>query len=1037
MRAHGLFIGVDRYRSPLVSELTCAARDAEALFALFTDTLGRDSMVLLTDELATRAAIVDQFDNRLRQVAEDDLVFISYSGHGSDDFFLITHDADPADFPATTIALNEVVEFLAGIPSKRVILVLDCCFSGGAGARVFHHALPTRSIASVDAALARVADEGRIILTACDPTQEALEDPVEGHGMLTRYLLDALRGAPEVVDAGSLKLYPLLDYVTTRVNDEAASLFGHDQRPTFRGRVDGQLRLPVFVAGAEFARRFPERAALPVSDDLGDLAAHGLPEVIIEALSIRIPRLNELQREAVNTHGVLAGRSLVVSAPTSSGKTMVGELAALRGAADRRRALFLMPLKALVADKYDDFTRKYGALGIRVRRATGDTADDIPDLMAGRYDIALMTYEKAAALLLASPHLLRGVGTIIVDEVQMLADRSRGAALEFLLTLLRHRRRKGVRAQLVLLSAVVGNTNGLERWISGGLLRTDVRPIPLDEGILRADGTFRFEADDGTPKLLHIARPEYRKGSAQDILIPVVRKLVQDGESVIVFRESKSKTRSVAAYLARELGLPPATTAMAALPRTDLSTASQGLRGVLSGGVAFHNADLAREERAAVEDAFRSGDGVKVIVATTTLAMGINTPASTVIIAGLEHPGEDGGPYTVAEYKNMAGRAGRLGFAPRGKSMIVCLSAIEEHQRWSHYVKGNLEALASRFLDSDPATLICRVLATADKTKAPSMGEADVIGFIESSFGAFQQAQRSPRRAFSPEVLSDTLGRLLANRLVHQDDQGYRLTELGRVAGASGVAVESILRVAEALRGIPAASVRDAALIAATQLTVELEAVLFPVHRTSTKERERWHGALRAQHIPPKLLHSVLHGQDATARAKRVAAILMWIQGKELAAIEASIMRHMRTDDAAGAIRAAAERTRDLLPVAVRVVELLLNGAPEGLGARADRLLVQLELGVPSTIVPLAKFAGSRLGRGDYLILDARGLRDAGALAAASDAQLESILGSKEKLRILRDCEARMRAEADFADEVSDTMPDVIDDVAVDEQDTI
>lgn len=429
MRAHGLFIGVDRYRSPLVSELTCAARDAEALYALFTDTFGRESMVLLTDELATRATLVDQFENRLRQVSEDDLVFISYSGHGSDDFFLITHDADPDDFATTAVALDQVVEFLAGLPSKRVILVLDCCFSGGAGARVFRHALPTRSIASVNATLARVADEGRIILTACDPKQEAIEDPVVGHGMLTRYLIDALRGAPEVVDAGNLKLYPLLDYVTTRVNDEAASLFGHDQRPTFRGRVDGQLRLPVFVAGAEFARRFPERAAPPVSDELGDLAAHGLPDVIIEALRTRIPRLNELQREAVNTHGVLAGRSLVVSAPTSSGKTMVGELAALRGAANRRRTLFLMPLKALVADKYDDFTRKYGSLGIRIRRATGDTADDIPDLMRGRYDIALMTYEKAAALLLASPHLLRGVGTIIIDEVQMLADRSRGATL--------------------------------------------------------------------------------------------------------------------------------------------------------------------------------------------------------------------------------------------------------------------------------------------------------------------------------------------------------------------------------------------------------------------------------------------------------------------------------------------------------------------------------------------------------------------------------------------------------------------------------
>ena len=599
---------------------------------------------------------------------------------------------------------------------------------------------------------------------------------------------------------------------------------------------------------------------------------------------------------------------------------------------------------------------------------------------------------------------------------------------------MRERRRKGVRAQLVLLSAVVGDTNGLERWISGSLLRTDVRPIPLDEGILCADGTFRFVSDDGGQKVQHIANTNYRKGSAQDVLIPVVRKLVNDGESVIVFREIKSMTRAVAAYLSRELGLPPAMAAMAALPQTDLSAASKALRDALAGGVAFHNADLALEERAAIENAFRKGDGVKVIVATTTLAMGINTPASTVIIAGLEHPGDEGGPYSVAEYKNMAGRAGRFGFSPRGKSMIVCLNPMEEHQLWSHYVKGSVESLASRFLDSDPATLICRVLATADRVKVPSMRKADMLGFIESSFGAFQQAQRSARHTFSSEMVSDTLDRLLLNQLIRQDDAGYQLTELGRVAGANGVAVESILRVAEALRGTPAPSVRDAALIAATQLTVELDAVVFPIHKKSTKERERWHGALRTQQLPSKLLQSILQGQNATARAKRAAAVFMWIQGKELSAIEASIMRHLPGEDAAGAIRAAAERTRDLLPVAVRVVELLLNGEAVGMGARADRLLVQLELGVSAPMVPLAKLAGTRLGRGDYLALDVRGLRHPVSLAAASDVEIETLLASKEKVRVVRECEARMGAEADATCDLSDTMPDVFEETrAVDD----
>jgi helicase len=1026
MRAHGLFIGIDRYRSPLISELTCAARDAEALYALFVDTFGHDSMVLLQDDFASRAAISKEFEERLAHVADDDFVFVSYSGHGSDDFFLVTHDADPSDFASSALALDEVVHLLARIPSKRVMVVLDCCFSGGAGARVFHHGLPARSLDSVEAALARIGDEGRIIFTACDPKQEAFENPVEGHGMLTRHLLDALRGAPDVVEADRLKLYALLGYVTTRVSDEAAS-FGLDQRPTFRGSVDGELKLPIFIAGQEFSRRFPGRVPAPVSADISSLVDQGIPKVIVDALSARIPRLNELQMEAMNAFGVLAGRSIVVSAPTSSGKTMIGELAALRGAADRRRALFLMPLKALVADKHNDFSQKYGAMGLRILRATGDLADDIPDLLRGRYDICLMTYEKAAAVLLSFPHVLRGVGTIIVDEVQMLADRTRGASLEFLLTLLKERRRQGVHPQLVLLSAVIGATNGLERWVGGGLLRTDKRPIPLAEGVLRSDGTFKYDAADGTPTTQHIAQPEYRKGTAQDVLIPVIRKLVQEGESVIVFRVSKKETRYVAAYLARELGLPPATTAIASLPQTDLSTASQGLRDVLASGVAFHNADLAREERAAVEDAFRVGDGVKVIVATTTLAMGINTPASTVLIAGLDHPGDDA-PYSVAEYKNMAGRAGRLGFSDHGKSMIVCMTQMDEHRAWSQYVKGSPEALLSRFLDSEPATLICRVLATADKVDAPSMTKTDVLGFIENSFGAFQQAQRAGRQTFNLDVLAATLNRLAQNGLVEQRDERFLLTELGRVAGENGVTVESVLRVSEALRGTPADSIGDAALIAATQLTTELDEILFPVHKKSKQERDRWQGALRQQRLPYRLLTSVLQGEGATARAKRTAAVLMWIQGKELSAIEASLMRHLPTDDAAGAIRSVAERTRDLLPVAVRVVEILSHGHSQTMAARVDRLMIQLELGVPAAMVPLAKYATARLGRGDYLALHTAGLSSVDALAASKDSDVQAIVGDQKKVRVIRECEARMRAETDAGDQLSDTMPDVLED---------
>ncbi len=98
----------------------------------------------------------------------------------------------------------------------------------------------------------------------------------------------------------------------------------------------------------------------------------------------------------------------------------------------------------------------------------------------------------------------------------------------------------------------------------------------------------------------------------------------------------------------------------------------------MHGGVALHNADLDREEKLVIERHFRDPTSpLKVIVATTTLAMGVNTAASAVVIVGLTHPGEV--PYSVAEYKNMIGRAGRLGFNEEGESYIVPPNPPEGH----------------------------------------------------------------------------------------------------------------------------------------------------------------------------------------------------------------------------------------------------------------------------------------------------------------------------------------------------------------------
>jgi helicase len=345
MAFHGLFIGIDRYASRHISWLSCAKRDAVALEALFSDTLG-GTTALLTDGDATRARIEAEFQ-RLTACDPDDTVVISFSGHGSESQELITYDANVRDLPRTAISLDELTVWFSGIPSGRLILLLDCCFSGGMGAKVLHAEAVPRRLESVEARLAQMSGAGRLIMTASAADEPAWENPRTGHGYFTHFLLEALQGPEGVIEAGRLPVFRLLEFITRRVID-AARQFGHPQHPALRGTIDGELSWPVFVPGFRYNTAFPDRANARASADVSSLAAFGFQPTLIAAWASAIPTLNALQLDAINEFGVLTREHLVVVAPTSSGKTMIGELAALKGVMERKRALFLLPLKALI-----------------------------------------------------------------------------------------------------------------------------------------------------------------------------------------------------------------------------------------------------------------------------------------------------------------------------------------------------------------------------------------------------------------------------------------------------------------------------------------------------------------------------------------------------------------------------------------------------------------------------------------------------------------------------------------------------------------
>lgn len=1009
MKFTGLFVGIDRYQSYDINWLSCARRDAVAMHALFSDNFG-DTAKLLIDGEATRSAIETQF-KELEQVGEEDFVVIFFSGHGSDTHELVTYDADPNNLDTTGIPLSTLNEWLSRIPSKRIIFILDCCFSGGMGAKAFSSGLTSKDISSEDNLLKQLSGEGRIILTASLATERSWEYAKLRHGLLTYYLLDALQKAEEIRSDGKVDILSLFAYVTQRVIDAALAI-GKNQNPAIRGTIDSLFKIPVLNPGRKYAAVFPDRVKPVIDDNLQSLREYGFPQSLIDSWSRIIPSLNQLQQDAINKYDLLEGQNLVVSAPTSSGKTMIGELAALKGSLDRKRCIILLPLKALVNDKKNHFDNVYGNFGLRTIIATGDsTSDEVTPLMRGQYDICLMTYEKFASIALGSPFILDQLGTIIIDEVQMITDNSRGMSLEFLLTLLKMRKEDGVSPQIIALSAVIGNTKGFERWLEARLLLHKERPVPLDEGILKQDGSFRYIPTDTNKEntLQNYVQPEYRKGSSQDYIIPLVRKLVKEGKQVIVFRETKPIAWSCALYLAESLGLSSATQVIDDLPDGDPSLASANLRKSLIGGVAFHVADLEPEERTIIESSFRAPDSqIRVIVATTTLAMGINTPTEAVVISGLMHPGQD--PYSIAEYKNIVGRAGRLGYSNRGLSFLLALNPSDEAYFWNHFVVGNPEDLNSRFFadQTDPRSFILRVIVAAEKTLHKGLLAEDIISFLEKSFGAFIEKEKFPQWQWDATTLRQSLGSLFTHGLLTQDGEGkYHATEIGKLAGEAGIEVESVVRIVSALRGMTPETINDPALVAITQVTVELDETLLPINKVSTqKEPEAWLGHLRKESVPNGVITSlgrnIIKNHEQALRAKKAVACLLWVSDLPMSEIESVLTQFGQKNGAAGAIRNVRSRVCDLLPIVGRIAEILYPSL--ALRTRITKLIIRLETGVTTDLVDIASKCGTKLTRGDYQKLHKAGIYSIDALEQAKDEQILACINQNmSKLKMIRD----------------------------------
>jgi len=490
-----------------------------------------------------------------------------------------------------------------------------------------------------------------------------------------------------------------------------------------------------------------------------------LPQRVIEALKrMGVTELFPPQEQAVRA-GLLDGENLVVAAPTASGKTLIAMLAAARHLEEGRgKVLYLTPLRSLAAEKHEEFNDLFGSLGYKVALSIGDY--DSSDEWLGGYDVIVTTNEKADSLLRHKAPWFKDVSLVVTDEIHLVGEGKRGPTLEFLLSRVK---RVVPRAQLLGLSATIRNVDEIAKWLEATPVVCDWRPVVLREGVYY-EGTIEFA--DGSSRSV--------EARFNDPLLDLSVDTMEDGGQVLIFTFRRRSAVNYAARLStitERLLTKPERRELQALQSQLLSmernVVTERLAPLIAKGVAYHHAGLSNPARRLVENAFRR-NLLKVVVATPTLAAGVNLPARRVVIADRRKYNAELGVYeeiSVMEYKQMAGRAGRPKYDRVGEAILIARSLDEAEYLMEEYVRALPERITSK-LSSEHA-LRGHILAEISSGLSSSFEELERT--LSCSLFAIQGDKRH-----LISLAKRALSELIAHGFVEERGGRLAATPLGR-----------------------------------------------------------------------------------------------------------------------------------------------------------------------------------------------------------------------------------------------------------------
>lgn len=465
--------------------------------------------------------------------------------------------------------------------------------------------------------------------------------------------------------------------------------------------------------------------------------------------------------------GLLDGKSILVSAPTASGKTLTAIISMINYLSKNTgKVVYLSPLRALASEKFTEFKKLEKIdLGkkIRVGISTGDFENIEKNLE--KNNVLVLTNEKMDSIIRHGAEWIDEIGLVIADEIHLIGDESRGPTLEMILTKLKLLESK---PQILGLSATITNSDELANWLDCKLVKNDWRPVPLSEGVYDAGGVImnngkKFEVEP----------------SIRGIPIDLGVQSVKDGGQSLVFAETRTRSKALATkaadiisqFLEKNESEELEKVSKKILSNNEHTELVKTLATLIKKGVAFHHAGLNQNCRQTIETEFRKGT-IKLLSSTPTLAAGVNLPARRVVISNINRYNAKIGanrPISILEYKQLCGRAGRPQYDDYGESIIVGNGNSEDLMEY--YIHGEPEPILSKITDDKSLrTHVLSVIVTS-----PGIKKENILEFFLQTLGGLQSRKATIKFAIDISL------RFLTNAfLIIKKGERYAATEFGK-----------------------------------------------------------------------------------------------------------------------------------------------------------------------------------------------------------------------------------------------------------------